>query len=114
MGSYFSYNVVEVENVRKVFIGGEIRWVVDAQCKDEHGHALAPCRDVLCTRCGKRANFEKYAENLFFCEPDEVPDDEWKRAEALCENYPGYDVYNGEWLLSKLLGEDHEEENREA
>lgn len=71
----------------------------DLEFEDEHGHALAPVQNAIVVVGDEWADVERYPENLL---REDARDEEWKLVEALCQNSPTYNVYNGKELAAML------------
>lgn len=78
---------------------GKTLLLCDLQFEDEHGHALVPLSNVLVAVANGKADLVDYPENVLSESVDEA---EWRRIEKLCQNHPGYQVYNGEELAKML------------
>lgn len=100
MGIDYSYNCTKVSNVRPLPAkNGKRLFLADLEFEDEHGHALAPAKDVLVAVEGERVSMPDVPEDIL--DGDE-PDSEWTYYEKLVENNPGWDFYNPEWVFDQL------------
>lgn len=96
----FSYKCTKATIKTEVgtFDGGRVV-LCDLEFEDEHGHTLTPVSDVLVVIGDGFADTEAYPENFLGDNPTE---EELDQMEELCDNYPGYGVYNQEELYRML------------
>ncbi len=109
MGVDYSYPCRSVWNIRLLDTFGDQKVLLaNLQFEDEHGFAMEQLQDVLVVLEGGSADLESYPENFL---PEDADLAVQLRYEDLCENYPGYHVYDtevfGAQVLAALAGEAH-------
>ena len=96
MGIEYSYECTKVENIRKI---GETNdgpiYLCDLHFQDEHGHKLEKVENAVVV-CGE---IQQYPENFL---PEDCSEEDYEKFAKLCESYPGWDVYNPEWLSRQI------------
>ncbi len=101
MGISYSYECVDAEIVEKLGkFGDETVLLCNLRFVDEHGHHLQKAERVVVGLDGDEADIEDCPEN--FLGDDHYDDETYSRFEKLCDNNPGWDVYNPEGLAAML------------
>lgn len=101
MGTYCHYEVVSAKATKELGTFDGTRLVLcDGQCKNEHGHTIAPFQNAVVAIQDGIAQFEGYPENFLPEDTNETERQEW---ETLCKANPDYYAYNDREFAA-LLG----------